>query len=161
MKQRSLLLHSPLFACLVFVAIVCAQQPTTRSVLGADSDLVKLVEARFANFPKHDMFAFDRLSSVFAIPERESPANTLEELQGGKTVGAVFVPTGSTRLKLPPGVYSVFILKKDGEWKAQFRNGKEEAVITAPAKVSSGPPVELPVAFVDRSICYEFDSTII
>jgi|SRR5882724_730676 len=127
----------------------------------AQRDLSILLSTKFKEFKEQKLFDFDSQAGVVAIPTKVNPASNKDELASGKIVGSVFLSGKSVRLGLDPGPYEVFVVKQNGEWKAQFLDAKGNAASTRNATVSDSSPVSSPVASVDHSICYQFDSTII
>jgi|GEM_PF-6527752 len=127
----------------------------------ADGDFVRFSSSKFATFENRRIFAFERVVSIVAVPTLESPVRNIKELEAGKVVGAIYLSTGSVRLNLGPGSYTVWVGREKGDWKAKFQDQKGETLRTLPAKVTEASPVAFPVAYVDQSICYRFDNTII
>jgi hypothetical protein len=85
----------------------------------------------------------------------------LSELEGGRTIGALFLSTGSDRLKLQPGIYRVFILKKNDQWRVQFFDASDHQAGETDARVVQAEKVMKPYAYVDHSVCVRLDETLI
>ena len=100
-------------------------------------------------------------ASISAIPPPVSPVERLSELEAGRTIGALVLATGSDRLKLPAGIFRVFVLKKNGLWTVQFYDARERIVGEAPASVTEAPRVSTPSASLDHSVCVRFDQTLV
>jgi hypothetical protein len=98
---------------------------------------------------------------VTAIPLVKSPVNNIDELAPGKVIGALYLSTGSIRLNLSPGSYTISVAREDGQWKATFIDRTGSIVNTLPAKVEKASPVEFPLAYLDQSVCYRFDETLV
>ena len=96
-----------------------------------------------------------------AVPTSQTPVKETKELEPGKTIGGIYLSTGSLRLKLPPGAYRVFVLKKGNKWRAQFFDGNNRVFGEVPAQVTKASLVTIPFAYVDRSICHRFDETLV
>jgi len=104
---------------------------------------------------------YSGIVSTVAVPTSQAPVKKIKDLEPGKTIGAIYLSTGSLRLKLPPGAYRVFVIKKGNKWRAQFFDGNNRVLGEVPAQVTKASPVTIPFAYVDRSICHRFDETLV
>jgi hypothetical protein len=96
---------------------------------------------------------YNGLVGIAPIPPSQSPVKNRNELESGKTIGALFLSTGSQRLKLPPGIFRVFVLKKNDRWIVQFFDASDHPMGEAPATVTEAPKVSLPFVSIDHSVC--------
>lgn len=129
----------------------------------ADPAAVDFVFSRFERFPGvGDRFAFQNLAGMAAIPTREAPVRTFGDLQRGVIIGLLYAPSGSDRLKLAPGAYVVQLVgdSRSG-WQATFLDERQRVRSTVPARVQQAERVSMPLAFVDHSVCYRFDETVV
>src|SRR5260370_25820306 len=90
----------------------------------AQRDWSTLLKTKFMEFKEQKLFDFDSQTGIVAIPTKVNPANNKDELASGKIVGSVYLSGKSARLGLEPGPYEVFVVRQNGEWKAQFRDAK-------------------------------------
>jgi hypothetical protein len=120
------------------------------------------VKSRFADSKFSPVFSFDRAVSVTAIPVLKDPIAEMQELERQPTtIGALYVPTGSLRLKLDPGLYRVELVKKSDRWIVRFLDDKATEKGQATADVRPADKVPVPVATVESSVCYRFDKTVV
>jgi hypothetical protein len=77
------------------------------------------------------------------------------------TIGGLYVPAGSPRLRLEPGAYLVQLSKNLSGWVARFIDEKGQVRGEAAADVRPARPVSVPSATVEHSVCYRFDSTVV
>lgn len=129
-----------------------------------DANFQELVVSRFKGFLIEN-YALERTTGLIALPTRSTPWDDTSEIAPGADhldVGLLFAPTGSSRLDLAPGAYRVQV-KREAEtsWLAEFLDEEGETQSSRPAFVYSADKVDYPLAFVDYSICYRFDSVIV
>ncbi|MEW6672007.1 MAG: hypothetical protein AB1427_09885 [Thermodesulfobacteriota bacterium] len=115
----------------------------------------------FSNVGEMKDLNYEGTVSIVAIPTLNNPVNDIEQLIKGKTIGGIFLSTGSVRLNLPPGAYRVNVAQVNSEWKALFLDGNNHTINQVPAQVTRASRVEKPYAYVDRSVCYRFDETLV
>jgi hypothetical protein len=122
-----------------------------------------LAELVKAEFPSRDMadLNYKGAASISAIPPSVSPVDQLSQLEEGKTIGALVLSKGSDRLKLPPGIFRVFVLKRNSVWTVRFFDARDSMISEAPASVTEAPRVPSPYASVDHSVCVRFDETLV
>ena len=100
--------------------------------------------------------------SITAIPTIAVPASDIRDLELGKTIGALLLPSGSNKLLLSAGFYSVSVLKSGNTWKVQFRDKTNAIRGEAPASVTEAKEeVSRPYVSLDHSVCHRFDKIIV
>lgn len=105
---------------------------------------------------------FERAVSVTAIPMSKSPVAQIRELEARPTtIGALYLPSGSLRLNLAPGVYRVEVAKKADGWRARFLDDKGDERGRTIADVWPADAIAIPIATVEYSVCYRFDNTVV
>jgi len=120
------------------------------------------VKIRFSQFKFAPVLNFERAVSVTAIPLFKSPVAEIKELEARPTIiGALYLPSGSLRLKLAPGVYRVQIEKESDGWRARFLDDKGAERGRTTADVRPAEAVATPFATVEHSVCYRFDETVV
>jgi len=152
------------FAYLISLTSVQAQEYTSPALEwkpdpGFSQYIQNIFQKQVPNIVK--LLNYSGIVSTVAVPTSQTPVKEIKELEPGKTIGAIFLSTGSLRLKLPPGAYRVFVLKKGNKWRAQFFDGNNRVFVEVPAQVRKASPVTIPFAYVDRSICHRFDETLV
>ena len=119
-------------------------------------------EIIYKTLPKMtELLNFQGVVSTVAIPTLQSPVKNMKELEAGKTIGTIFLSTGSLRLNLAPGAYQVDVIKRANEWRALFLDGNGQISGDVPAEVTEATPVDIPFAYVDRSNCFRFDKVLV
>jgi hypothetical protein len=100
--------------------------------------------------------------SLAAVPTTSVPASNIKELATGRVIGALFLSSGSNKFQLPPGFYSVFVLKTDNSWKVQFLDINKTVKGEAPASVTeTTEEVAHPYVSIEHSVCHRFDKIIV
>ena len=128
-----------------------------------ESGLIGFLKGRLGPMTEQVPLNFSRTSSVVAVARTDAAAESLQELAKGQTIGVLYLGSGSTRLKLPPGAYLVRAIFDEANlnWMVHFLDQNQKMVGSAPAKVQPAQSVEVPIAYVDHSICYHFDSQLV
>ena len=170
MKVHKILKNKIFLILIIFgfaiLASVDAQEPLSPAFrwtpqFGFPRYMQGVIQKEFYNVGEMKDLNYEGTVSVIAIPILNSPVENIEQLVSGKTIGSIFLSTGSVRLNLPPGAYRVIVAQVKEEWKALFLDGNNKTISEIPAQVSRASRVEKPYAYVDRSICYRFDETLV
>lgn len=101
--------------------------------------------------------ASNKAVGVTAVPTIQAPAERLADLVSGSLIGALYVPTGFVRLKLPPGVYAIHSIREGGQWFASFRDANGREVQRSAARMTRAARVAEPIATLESSVCWRFD----
>jgi hypothetical protein len=125
-----------------------------------DARLDSLVESRFSSFELKPSLNVSAGSTVIAVPLVQSPVDDMKQLEARwTTIGGLYVPSGSYRLKLAPGAYRVEVKKVEGNWKVRFTDEKGKIGGEVNADVESSPAARVPFCTDEHSVCYRFDRT--
>ena len=104
---------------------------------------------------------FKRISVPLTVGVMASPTTELVSLQDldtkGALLGTIYFPTGSLRLKLGPGLYTVFVKGKT----AQLQDVKGESKRDVPVQVSASEKADRVLVTVEASICYKVNGGIV
>ena len=120
-------------------------------------DFREIVAKQFAD-RQNLQLDFTHLASIVAIPSKASGSFSLVQLAEGQDVGAMYIPSGSSRLNLPPGSYVVRVNRVGDRWQVQFSDGKRTVGAIQARVVGTAQAVPFPIAVVDHSVCYRADS---
>jgi len=119
-----------------------------------------LVAIRFQGFEFKAPLNFSASVTVVAIPMYQSPVREMKELESGwTTIGGLYVPAGSQRLKLGAGAYRVELSKTSGSWRVHFTDNKGTIRGEVPAVVEPAEAAQAPFVTDEHSVCYRFDKT--
>jgi hypothetical protein len=130
--------------------------------LNDERNFVGLLSMQFREFDFKAPLNFSSAASITAIPMLQSPVREAKEFEGRWiTIGGLYVPAGSPRLKLESGGYRVELSRKSGSWMARFTDEKGENKGEMAADVKPAPSSPVPSASVEHSVCYRFDKTIV
>ena len=163
--KNKMILTITLF-CTVILASADAQEYLSPAFkwepqFGFAKYIQNIIQKDFYNIKEMKLLNYGGTVSIVAIPTLDSPIRDLEQLAEGKTIGGIFLSTGSVRLNLSPGAYRVVVVQKRKEWRALFLDSKNTAQSEVSAQVTRAPRVDRPYAYVDRSICHRFDETLV
>jgi hypothetical protein len=107
-------------------------------------------------------FNFSGAVGIIAIPLRESPIRHIKEIREQPVpIGGLLVPTGSLRLRLPPGAYIVTISRRSDNWRAHFIDERGDVRAEVEAEVREASRTKVPYVSLEKAACYRFDSTIV
>lgn len=129
-----------------------------------EAEFQSQMEARFSDLKSPDNLRFDRLSSVIAVPLANLGDLSVNNLREGTVIGGLYLSSGSTRLRLNPGVYLVTVRFDDEVklWKVDHLDADASQVIsTMDARVEATSTVDDVLSYVDHSVCYQADSWVI
>ena len=128
-----------------------------------EKKFVAEIREKFSDLKVRQQLEFYRLSSVVAIPVTHGANLSLDLLAKGALIGGLYISSGSTRLGLPPGIYSVEIRfdSKSYAWKVDHRDKTGKVASTIDAKVRAAQKIDGLVAYVDHSVCYRADSWVV
>ena len=155
-----------IFFCVTILSTADAQEPLSPALrwkpqFNFTGYLNELFKKEFYNVKEMRDLNYEGAVSMIAIPTIKSPVENIEQLVSGKPIGGMFLSTGSVRLNLPPGAYQVIVAQVKEEWKAIFLDGNNKTINEVPAQVRRASKVERPYAYVDRSVCFRFDETLV
>lgn len=126
----------------------------------AEQPLEAFVASRFSNFELKPSLNFSAGLTVIAIPLVQSPVTEMNQLEGRwTTIGGLYVPSGSERLKLGAGAYRVEVSKISGNWRVRFTDDKGNIRAEVQADVQRSGSVTTPFCTDEHSVCYRFDRT--
>ena len=171
-RKHSIVFYLAILFLLSVSPLVSAQQPPPQNLRELPNQLlydpeqifVDYSTSRFDDYQGNEL-AFDRSVGLVAVPLTDRPWDNVDDVapgSGAHDIGAIYLPAGSTRLQLPPGVYRVQVRRDaDTSWTALFFDQDNSLMVTHVAKVWVVESTGNPLAFVDYSICYSFNRTLI
>ena len=137
-----------------------AQRWQSSASPSTEQPLEAFVASRFSNFELKPSLNFSAGLTVIAIPLVQSPVTEMKQLEARwTTIGGLYVPSGSERLKLGAGAYRVEVSKVSGYWKVRFSDEKGNVRGEVRADVQASDAVSTPFCTDEHSVCYRFDRT--
>jgi len=119
----------------------------------------EFITKRFSDSVFVNEMNFSGTVSIVAVPAKKLVS--VEDIQKGALVGALFLSTGSLKYDLSPGSYGVYVKRKGPSWIAQIINSNGKIIKEVPAKFSPGKEVDRVMATVDFSVCYHINGGIV
>jgi hypothetical protein len=157
-RSRALVAFLLWITILHFTSGSIAQGPTSAT---AHKDFLDITAAKFSVLSDfRARLDLGKIASVSVVPTKTPPATNLQTLDSGTLIGAIYTPTGLTRLKLMPGAYAVRAVRQANQWFASFADSTGRDVGQARARVQSAPAVTEPFATLEESICWRFDEAL-